>query len=378
MKKVLINIFKVFLNFIYLFIKLFPTKRRVTMLSRQSSTAPLDFKMLAEEIRLQDESIDVVILAKTLTGNFLSYAFHIIKQMRYIATSKVVVVDSYCIPVSILKHKEGLTVLQIWHALSAIKKFGRQTVEKKSGADKVTAEAMNMHKNYDFIACSGDVTAGHFCEAFGYPAEKIVKLGLPRIDYILHPKENIAEEIKEHYPEIGNAKKNILYVPTFRKGKGVPLDALIKNISFEKYNLIIKLHPKDAKLYRETDIPGVVFINRYNVYDLLNIADIIISDYSSFVVEASLLEKPVFLYTYDFVEYVSETGLNIDLSRESIGRYRFEEAGELANAIEKEYDYSLLKTFQNKYIDIDVENCTKKMASFLIDKINNFSKGENT
>lgn len=90
------------------------------------------------------------------------------------------------------------------------------------------------------------------------------------------------------------------------------------------------------------------------------------------------MEKPVFLYTYDFVEYVSETGLNIDLSRESIGRYRFEEAGELANAIEKEYDYSLLKTFQNKYIDIDVENCTKKMASFLIDKINNFSKGENT
>ena len=46
--------------------------------------------------------------------------------MYYLATSKVCVLDGYCIPASILKHKKKLKIIQIWHASGAIKKFGYQ------------------------------------------------------------------------------------------------------------------------------------------------------------------------------------------------------------------------------------------------------------
>ena len=41
--------------------------------------------------------------------------------MYHLATSRACIVDTYIIPVSILKHRDELIIIQIWHALGAIK-----------------------------------------------------------------------------------------------------------------------------------------------------------------------------------------------------------------------------------------------------------------
>ena len=113
----IIKIGTLFLNIIYLFIKLIPTKNKITMISRQSNDEPMDFRLIREEIEKRDKNIKVVVLAHQLDGginstllNKIKYVFHMFRQMYNIATSKVVILDSYCILISILKHKKTLKV----------------------------------------------------------------------------------------------------------------------------------------------------------------------------------------------------------------------------------------------------------------------------
>ena len=45
--------------------------------------------------------------------NKIGYVFHMFIQMYHISTSKVVVLDTYCIVASVLKHKKETKIIQI-------------------------------------------------------------------------------------------------------------------------------------------------------------------------------------------------------------------------------------------------------------------------
>ena len=96
-------------NFVYLFFRLLPVKKKVTVISRQSNLPTLDLEMLAE--RLEQEHVQTVVLAKKLEKSLsgaVSYFMHMFVQMYHIATSEVVVLDSYCILACVLKHRKSL------------------------------------------------------------------------------------------------------------------------------------------------------------------------------------------------------------------------------------------------------------------------------
>lgn len=365
MKRLLLKAFKGMMNIFYKFFKCFKTKNKVTFISRQSDEITLDFKLLGDELwKDQQEAVFLTKKLEPKLARVISYFFHMFRQMYHIATSKVVVVDSYCILVSILKHKEDLKVIQTWHALSAIKKFGYQTIGRPDGTSALVAEEMNMHANYDFILAASDKTALDFCKAFNTAGSKIVKLGLPRIDYILREPDTVEEEIRLCYPQL-EVRKNIIYIPTFRKGHKVDVEGLVNAIDFEKYNLIVKIHPLDKLTSRESSKEQLIFDEKYNSYDWLRLADVVISDYSSFVIEATLGNKPLFLYGYDEELYKANTGLNIDYSKETIGKYLFKEPERLAMEIEKEYDFDATRDLGKKYIDVDTRNCSRQIVDFI-------------
>ena len=58
----------------------------------------------------------------------------------------MIIVDGYNIPVSVLKHKKNTTVIQMWHALAAIKKFGYQSIGYKDGVNKTIAKILKMQR----------------------------------------------------------------------------------------------------------------------------------------------------------------------------------------------------------------------------------------
>ena len=97
-------------------------------------------------------------IPESLPGK-IAYCFSIIGDMYYLATSKVAIIDTYSITVSCLKHKKSLKVIQMWHALGALKKFGLQSVGTKEGRDEKISRAMCMHKNYDYVLAPSKKTA---------------------------------------------------------------------------------------------------------------------------------------------------------------------------------------------------------------------------
>lgn len=370
MKKIIlivgINILKLFANFIYLFIKLFPTKNQIVMISKQSNGITLDFQLIQQELQKNNPQLKVIVLCKKMNNGIiakLEYCFYMIKIMYYLATSKVCILDGYCIPVSILKHKKLLKIIQIWHASAAVKKFGYQILDKKEGSNLLIAKLMNMHKNYDYLIAPSNETKKVFAEAFGNSIEKFELLGLPRLEYISNEKYDKTKEILEEYPHL-KEKETILYVPTFRKNAKINLveQVIHTKIDESKYNLIISLHPLD-----NTEVPEKYLIDKkYSSFDLIKIADYIITDYSALSVEASLLEKPIFFLLNDFEEYNNNRGMNIDLKKE-LSSFVCENFVEIVDKIDKkEYNMMELVEYKKKYIQIDYKNVIKRLTNFIL------------
>ncbi len=374
---ILLKIGIFFLNIIYFFIKLSPTENKVVMISRQSNNITPDFELLKKEFE-RDEKYRVVVLTKKLSPGFFNkvkYAFHMFKQMHEIATSEVLILDSYCIAASILKHKEELKIVQMWHAMGSLKKFGLSALDKnpKSSAfnksmsvnkKKKIAKAMKMHNNYDYFFVSSEKARIPFAEAFGTNPSKGIIMPLPVVDLLtddLYKSEKIIE-IKESYPEMKN-KKNIVYVPTYREEESEEkVRELIDSIDYDKYNLIIKPHP--LTMISNFD-NRVIWDNKFYARDMMIACDYIITDYSAIVYEASLLNKPIYFYIYDFDSYSKNRDFYIDYQKDMPGNMS-KEASAIVKYIENNnWDKGKVKQFSKDNITLTNTKVTRRIVNFV-------------
>lgn len=366
---VIINIFKFFLNLIYALMKLFPVKNKAVILSRQSDEKTMDIKLLEEEIAKQDHNMEVVCLCmsikESLTGK-IRYLFHMMRQMYHIATARIVVVDGYCMSVSLLNHRKDTVVVQMWHALGSLKKFGYSIFGKEEGRDEKTARLMNMHRHYDIVFTSSNECIKNFAEAFDCSEDIIYVESLPRVDAIKDEKycQEMKDKILKTYPQMKD-KKNIVYAPTFRKNSISEINAiesLVNSVDLSKYNLIIKTHPLTCI---DIDNNGLINDKKYSSVDMFTAADFIILDYSAIVYEAALMEKPVFFYAYDFDKYKTGRDFYIDYKKEMPG-FISKDPVKIMEAIEEErYDQKVICNFAEKYVE-KRERCTFNMVKFIL------------
>lgn len=380
------QIFIMCANFIYLFFKLLPSKDKVAMISRQSDEITLDFKLLKDEIEKEYKNISVITLCHKLEGGEKAsilekakYIIHCFKQMYHIATSKVVVLDSYCILVSILKHKKNLKIIQMWHSMGTMKQFGYQILDLEEGRSSKTAKTMRMHKNYDYIFASSKAYAGCLAEGFDYDIEKVEIYSLPRVDLLTSDKykKEVCSKIDKVYPQVIR-KKNIVYCPTFRKDEKKMLkeiSKLIESVDYSKYNLILKLHPL-SKI--KIDNENVICDKTFSSFDMLFIADYVISDYSCIIYEAAILKIPLYFWAFDLKKYLNNRGLTLDYKKEVPGLVSDNIQDILRGIEEENYDSIKLENFRNKYV-VNIDKCTKKIANFIVDIIKNrYKNGETT
>lgn len=371
MKQLAISFVTAFLKVLYILThRLLGTKNQIVCLSRQSNEIPIDFKLLKQQIEKDRPGYSVVIYAKKLS-NPLAYALHMMKQTVCIARSQAVVLDSYCIVISLLRDTIKAPVIQMWHAMGNMKRFGYAALDLPEGRSSSTAHLMHMHEGYTSVVISSKSFIKDYALGFNVDPKLIFECPLPRTDLLTSSSYRAAKrkEILDQYPEL-QGKKNIVYCPTFRKPVAhrdyEAIDNLVRAVDFERYNLIYKKHPVSTLLFEDDR----VFQKYDHRFDMLYVADYVISDYSTVIYEAGLMGLPLFLYIYDWESYRDRRGLNLDFESD-IPAPKTKNAFNLIQMIEEgAFDQESYRRFVLRNITIpDGQTCTQKLVEHVFSLI---------
>lgn len=350
-------------GFIFNLFKVFPiNKNRITFIvdSGESFKGNLDYIKNEFEKR----------------GNFEFNFFYkdqfSINAFKKLATSKYVFLNDNFFPVAFMNFKSETVVTQLWHAPGAFKKFGG------SVSDENTKEMLlKISKNTDYLIVSSKNIVDYYSEAFQISKDKIKPLGLPRADYYFE-NHNI-DELKSKFCRkygINLEKKIILYAPTFRDEEKynnvfnyLNLDEFNESLG-DEYILALRLHPKIRNFYSgEISALGkYVDCSDYkSEQELLLISDILITDYSSIMIEFALLNKPIVFFTYDFDSYLNEErGFYFDFKSTVPGPV-VNDSSQLINVIvNSEFDESKMSDFVKTQFDAIDGEASKRVVDYLL------------
>ena len=366
----LIALFKVLYGAVYAPLKLLPMQRKVVMISRQSNKLRPDFEQIGAALAKRDPSVRIVYLCRMIGDTLparIGYGFHLLRCAAQLATASVCIVDGYCIPVSMLKHRPGLRIVQVWHALGAVKKFGRQALAVPAGRDKDIAEHMGMHRNYDCVLCASRRTAKIYGVAFGVSPDKLRVIGVPRVDAILKmDRSRCRRRFYAAYPAL-RSRRTVLYVPTFREGRMPDLAPMLRAAEAAGVNLVVRLHPLDReRLKNHPEVSAFLECEKFGTFTLMAAADAVVTDYSAISIEASLIKKPVYFYVYDIEAYAAERGLNFDPLRE-MPHCASKDFGVLLEKILHEpYDFEKLEAFRAQFVETNDKHNVDRIVQLVL------------
>ncbi|SDG38124.1 CDP-glycerol glycerophosphotransferase family protein [Microbacterium sp. 77mftsu3.1] len=315
-------------------LKLLPTRRKVVMISREHPEETDDFIDLRTAIAEMEPTVRVVSLVRMVPPGLvrkLGYAAHLLVQLFHVATARVLIVDTYSMVASMLRHKDDLVVIQIWHALGAFKKFGLSILGTGEGRDERLANAMRMHAGYDLVLASGDACREPYAEAFGTDDSRIVVAPLPRVDRLRDDEltRQTRERIYRRHPHLRGARIAV-FAPTFRiedTAMAAP-DDVVAALEAVGVHVVVKLHP--LMTLRGSDVDTA---EGFSTQEMLTVADVFITDYSSTLFEAAVRGVPTYFLAPDLDEYLATRDFYLDYRRDLPGPV-CTTVDELATAVE--------------------------------------------
>lgn len=297
-----------------------------------------------------------------------------IKQLYLLATSKFIFLNDNFFPIAFMNIKKDVKLVQLWHAPGAFKKFGASFLKNEN--EKNILKKVSNKTDYLFI--SSDNFKNIYSDAFLIDTNKIKSFGTPRCDFYFNNDSNI-NEIKNKfytkYPE-AKGKKIVLYAPTFRDKEEYNdifnyFDLNRFNESFsDEYIFALRLHPKINRFINKDFKNNGSFIDLSdfkNEQELLLIADILITDYSSIMIEFAILNKPIIFFTYDLDYYMGEDrGFYFDFKKLAPGII-VNDMDELINSF-KNIDFKNINN-QNflsyQFNDLD-DKSSKRIVDFML------------
>ncbi len=298
---------------------------------------------------------------------------NIVKFLKLYATSKVVIVDDYFRLLNLVTKRDEVKLFQLWHACGAFKTFGFTRLGKKGGPKQTDPN----HRMYDYAIVSSKEIAKHYAEGFGLSDENVVATGIPRTDIFMDKEyeKNIQISFYERYPQLKN-KKIMLFAPTFR-GNGqmsayYPLDAFDIEKAYEglggEYAILIKLHPFCQERFEIPEKYSDFIIDMSEedeLNDLLFVTDLLVTDYSSVIFEASLRDIPMMFYSFDLYDYISSRDFYYDFESFVPGKIVFSENELIACVKNQDFEQEKVNGFKNKFFD-DLDGKSSERVAHLI------------
>lgn len=259
--------------------------------------------------KLQDKYGDFFIDNKNRSGR------------KFIKDADVWLLDSG-MPTKNIFSMRNKIIINFWHGVP-IKKIG---INGYTGLNKLRIYLQLKIFSY-FIFCytaTSQNIANIVAQSFVLPISKVKVLGQPRNDLIHIPVPK--SKILELFPDIEIRSRLVLYAPTWRKSKyGTSFDDAVqffpfKNFDYSSFNHYLKQN--NVVFFLRAHALETVRIGKYsnikildndlcpNINDIINVFDLLITDYSGIFVDYLLLDKPILLLPYDLDQYEKVKGLN--------------------------------------------------------------------
>ena len=305
--------------FIFRFFRLLPLKNKVFFSCFTGKRYDDSPRYISE--RLHEICPDVQIVwqeHKDCTIDMPAYIkkvkFRSLKSMYEMATSKVWV-DSHLKKTWMKKRREQYFI-ETWHGGIPFKKICDDVDDK----NKVSAELVwtkYTSEIADLFISDNDIRSELYRRAFYYKGE-ILKCGLPRLDPFFKDNAQLKEKIRALYNIPGDCLI-AAYMPTFRDNPTKEIFDLdfegarraVKRRFGKECVFIVRLHPlmlKQAKEYYTYSDTLIDTTDYPHVQDLLLASDLLITDYSSTIMDFLLTKRPSFLFAVDEASYTKERG----------------------------------------------------------------------
>lgn len=236
------------------------------------------------------------------------------RSLRYfyeLSTSRVIV-SNYRMTAD-FKKRAGQYYIQTWHSSLRLKQIERDA-ESSLPAHYVEM-AKNDSRNIDALLSGCQYSTSIFERCFWYSG-KILHTGTPRNDLLFsnssEKKENIRRKLN-----VGPNTHILLYAPTFRKGNNLSaynieyrqLAESLASYKAGRWLILLRLHPHLRQMSEQLAAgeSNVADVTAYDdIQELLYVADVVVSDYSSLIFDFAITQRPCFLYVPDEEEYLKQ------------------------------------------------------------------------
>lgn len=277
---------------------------------------------------------------------------------------------------------KGQTVINLWHGC------GYKDAEqgKKNNVGR---------PDFDYALVPGPVFVKTKSRLWNCESDRMLMLGYPRYDWMLHPSMGKAEILEKLFEWKG--RKAVLWMPTFRKSDlggcaeneielpsqlpAIKNDEELKEIDRylkqQEILLIIKKHPLqtgwDQNTQKFTNIRYVTeeMLDKCQIklYELIGISDGLLSDYSSVAVDYLLLDRPLGYVLADYDIYKEKRGFVFENPLEYMPGEKIYDAGDIRRFLEHLTDgtdiYCKERTQMLLQMHNKTENYCKRLADYL-------------
>lgn len=292
------------LPFIRAVARALPTAQRLTVFYRP--------KQAAAAAQLAQEGIRIVEFRDNLQFVFAGLA--------RVMTARVLYCDNYYAFLGGLYHPKTMRIVQLWHAVGAIKCFGWEdpTTDERSASDQRRFQAVYDH--FDEYVVASPTMGRVFTRSYHARADQMQVLGYPRSDRLRDATWVAATRQRVYATHPGLVKQRvILYAPTYREGVTfVAPDGLVAALRADpSAKVVVKLHPVltsvATQLQRQLG-DQVVVVQDLSTTELLTVTETLVTDYSSVAFDYSLLPNAhsLLFYLFDLPDYQQRPGVQAD------------------------------------------------------------------
>jgi CDP-glycerol glycerophosphotransferase len=297
-----------------------------------------------------------------------------------LATSRYIVTNQH-LP-GWFRRREGQVVVQTWHG-TPLKRIGFD-IEDLHFADTKYFEKLAVEAgNWSYLVSPNRFSTPILRRAFRYEGE-ILEVGYPRNDVLFTTgaeREAVVADVRRRI-DLPAGKKVVLYAPTWRDDEFyrggqykismmIDLEAAQARLG-DDHVLLVRRHPNVVDQIKGAGNGFVYDVSAYpDMADLLAIADVLITDYSSVMFDFANTGRPMLFFTYDLEHYRDKLrGFYFDFEAEAPGPLlatsdEVIEAIRTADATVEQYA-TRYKAFAERACDLDDGHAAARLVDAML------------